>query len=110
MYPTCMPGDLAVVVFAHNPSNIGRLVKVLRLHANQQELQTQAGDCLWTVRATHHLTYRSDGVRKRRTGPVPDSALKPIRGQPIGHDIALFVELMHLRRQGPDQGTASLLF
>jgi hypothetical protein len=31
----CKPGDLAIVVDAYNPANIGTIVRVIRVHPNQ---------------------------------------------------------------------------
>ena len=103
MTPKCMPGDLAVVVQAFNEVNVGSIVKVLTLYADQFELAVPGNDVLWTCRASHCLTYDYGGIKKVRiTGPVPDSSLQPIRGEPIGHDIAMFVEIQMLREQGAD--------
>lgn len=100
MQPKCMPGDLAVIVWAHNDVNIGKIVKVLALHPNQREIIAPATDVLWTCQAAHLLTYDVGGKkRRRRKGPVPDSSLWPIRGTAVGHDIAMFVELHILREK-----------
>ncbi|MFM7800628.1 MAG: hypothetical protein ACKO69_00530 [Limnohabitans sp.] len=85
----CRPGDLAVVVEAYNPSNIGSIVRVLRSHPNQKVLVTEPGDHIWTMEATHPQAYEVDGALVyRSSGPVPDSYLRPIRGYPLGRDIA----------------------
>ena len=34
----CKPGDLAVVITAHNPENIGTIVRVIKKHHNQNAL------------------------------------------------------------------------
>jgi len=79
----CKPGDLAIVVKAHNACNIGTILKVLRLNRNQSALCTAADDVIWLVEATHPMTYDYGGtLRRRRKGPAPDSYLRPIRGNP----------------------------
>ena len=47
----CKPGDLAVIVDAYNPENIGTFVKVLKVHKNQFDLVKPEGDVLWLVEA-----------------------------------------------------------
>ena len=79
----CKPGDLAVVVKAHNACNIGTIVHVIGLYTGQSDLCAPKGDVIWEAQASHPLTYDYSGVlRRRRIGPVPDSQLRPIRGAP----------------------------
>jgi hypothetical protein len=79
----CKPGDLAVVVKAHNACNIGTIVHVIGLYTGQSGLCETAGDVIWEAQASHPMTYDYGGVlTRRRIGPVPDSQLKPIRGAP----------------------------
>ncbi len=86
----CMPGDLAIIIDAYNATNIGAIVKIIAAHKNQNALDKEADDHLWTVIAPHPLTYAINGklVTKRR-GPAPDSALRPIRGITELADIAV---------------------
>lgn len=84
----CKPGDLAIVVKAHNACNIGTILKVLRPNRNQSALYTARDDVLWLVEAPHPMTYDYWGtLRRRRKGPVPDSYLRPIRGNPKNEEI-----------------------
>ena len=79
----CKPGDLAVVVKAHNTCNIGTIVHVIGLYPHQSGLCAPEGDVIWEAQASHPMTYDYNGVLKRRQiGPVPDSQLRPIRGLP----------------------------
>lgn len=96
----CTVGDLAIVVYAYNNANIGTIVKVLALHPNQFELQSHPEDVLWTCQTAHLMTY-SVGERKRKIkiGPIPDSYIRPIRGEPLGMDIALGVVIDQMRRK-----------
>ena len=77
----CKPGDLAIIIEAHNAVNIGAIVRVIATHKKQNALDKEADDHLWTVIAPHPLTYAINGklVTKRR-GPAPDSTMRPIRG------------------------------
>jgi hypothetical protein len=85
----CQPGDLAIVVEAYNPSNIGSIVRVLRSHPNQSVIAIEPGDHIWSMQATHPQAYEIKGkLVYRSSGPVPDSYLRPIRGYPLGRDIA----------------------
>lgn len=79
----CKPGDLAIVIKAYNACNVGTIVKVLRPNGDQTALYTPNADVIWLAEAAHLLTYDYGGVLKtERIGPVPDSYLRPIRGNP----------------------------
>ena len=88
----CRPGDLAITVEAFNPINIGSIVRVLHKHHNQSALSVEPDDFLWYVEAAHFLTYsKGEKVFRRKRGAAPDSYLRPIRGYPLGQDIAVQV-------------------
>ena len=88
----CRPGDLAITVDAYNPVNIGSIVRVLHKHHNQSALSVEPDDFLWYVEAAHYLTYsKGEKVFRRKRGAAPDSYLRPIRGNPLGQDIAVQV-------------------
>lgn len=79
----CKPGDLAVVIKAHNACNIGTILHVIGLYTGQSGLCAPAGDVIWEAQASHPMTYDYSGVlKRRRIGPVPDNQLRPIRGLP----------------------------
>ena len=79
----CKPGDLAIVVDAHNPCNIGSILRVLKTHRNQKSLLIEPGDHIWLVQATHPQAYeKGQKIIYRMKGQVPDSVLRPIRGLP----------------------------
>jgi len=85
----CKPGDLAIVVDAYTTCNIGSILKVIKTHRNQRALVVEPGDHIWMVQATHPQAYeRGQKIVWRTKGPVPDSVLRPIRGLPLGRDIA----------------------
>ena len=86
----CKPGDLAVIVDAYNPENIGTFVKVIREHKNQFDLDKPEGDMLWFVEGSRPMSYDVSGrIRKRKNGPAPDSSMRPIRGIEELADIAV---------------------
>ena len=79
----CSAGDLAIAIKAHNPSNIGSIVKVLRKHPNQYIIPDEIGQFIWMVEGSHLLTYTKGGrIYRQKRGAVPDSYLRPIKGQP----------------------------
>ena len=49
------------------------------------------------------MTYAIGNKKKKiNTGPVPDSYMKPIRGEPMGMDISLGVVIDQIRREQGD--------
>ena len=80
---SCSAGDLAIAIKAHNPSNIGSIVKVIRKHPNQYIIPDEIGQFIWMVEGSHLLTYTNGNrIFRMRRGAVPDSYLKPIKGLP----------------------------
>lgn len=88
----CRPGDLAVVIDAATPVNLGRIVKVIEAHHGKDELHYAADRNAWLVECSHPLVWFV-GERRicRKSGPVPDDQLQPIRAYPLGQDIAELV-------------------
>lgn len=79
----CKPGDMAVVVTAHNPENIGTILRVIKAHEDQNALVDFKGQHIWFVEAPRPMTYNVGGkLVMRRRGAVPDAILRPIRGLP----------------------------
>jgi hypothetical protein len=79
----CKPGDLAVVVTAHNPENIGTILRVIKAHRDQNALVDFKGQHIWLAEAPRPMTYNVGGkLVKRKRGAVPDAILRPIRGLP----------------------------
>ena len=79
----CKPGDLAVVVTAHNPENIGTILRVIRAHRDQNALVDFRGQHIWLAESPRPMTYTVGGkLVKRKRGAVPDAILRPIRGLP----------------------------
>ena len=91
----CKPGDLAVVVKAHNACNIGTIVHVIGLYTGQSDICAPEGDVIWKAKARHPMTYDIRGVlRRRRLGPIPDSQLRPIRGAPPEETVTHSIDLV----------------
>jgi hypothetical protein len=85
----CAVGDLAIVVEAFNPSNIGSIVRVISRHKNQNCIEKPQDDLIWLVYAPNYLIYSSsEKLTLRKKGGAPDSCLRPIRGIPPKKEIA----------------------
>jgi hypothetical protein len=81
----CRPGELAVVINSFDSVNICSIVKVLGRDARAPHKAF-----MWKVHAKHLLTYANGDKHIRRTkGSVADTDLQPIRGYPLGMDIAV---------------------
>jgi hypothetical protein len=94
----CKPGDLAVVVRAKYPVNLGRIVRVIRRDQGSGILFYAKDTPAWLAVSARPLTWYVDGKRiLRKSGPVPDAQLQPIRGLPPGSDMAesLMDEAVH---------------
>jgi hypothetical protein len=82
--PNCCPGDLAVVIRADFPCNLGKIVRVLApdFGSGQIVFGKEFG-VVWLVSGAHPMKWYCRGrYYRRRSGPVPDSNLQPIRGHP----------------------------
>jgi len=91
----CKPGDLAVVVEAYNACNIGTIVHVIGLYPSQTAVCAPQGDVIWQAQASQPMTYAEPSkLRRRRRGPVPDSQLRPIRGQSQAVDVKQPIDLI----------------
>ena len=83
----CKPGDLAIVVTAHNPENIGTILRVLKKHHNQNALFDYTGAHICMAEAPRPMVYDVGGkIVRMRKGAVPDAILRPIRGLPANDE------------------------
>lgn len=90
----CKPGDLAVVVHAQCPSNLGKIVHVVALHDGTGAVSFTGQGHVWLVKCPTPLTWYMRGKRyRRKTGPVPDNRLQPIRGLTPGQHVDEALEL-----------------
>ena len=90
----CRPGELAIVINSFDGTNIGSIVKVLG-----RDAKACCKQFFWRIHAPHMLTYaKGDKQYRRRKGSLADADLQPIRGYPLGMDIAIgVVEQMAIR-------------
>jgi hypothetical protein len=82
----CKIGDLAIVVKADVPQNLGHIVEVVGLPTHRSPDLSRYGH-VWRVRTagrrpTLHYLYQKEGgrIRKAAQGPVPDCCLRPLTG------------------------------
>ena len=81
MTSKCQPGDLAVVIDADIPGNLGAIVRVIETHDGSGPIRFIDEGQVWTVSCAEAMTWVVSGVTYRqKTGPVPDGRLQPIRG------------------------------
>jgi hypothetical protein len=80
METVCRPGDLAIIVYAQNTSNLGLIVRVLRRDSGRGKLALKDAGPLWTCECAQPMMWTlDDKVFLRKRGAVPDSYLRPIR-------------------------------
>ena len=80
----CKPGDLAVVIDAYNPSNLGMIVRVLGPQDMSSDLVIHDASGAWMIESHYPMTWVcGEKVFYRTKGPALDCQLKPIRGLPI---------------------------
>ena len=92
----CRPGELAIVVSSFDPANIGSIVKVLGRDAKACDKKF-----FWRTHAAHTLNYAKGHKQyRRRKGSLADADLQPIRGYPLGMDIAILVNEQMDTREG----------
>ncbi|VBB10649.1 hypothetical protein [Burkholderia stabilis] len=99
----CKPGDLAIIVVATNPANVGRIVECISLAANGDiresaagpaRVRVKLGEPVWFVRcasllASHNKTRKGHSVRYfDHEGWILDSRLRPISGVLVTDDVA----------------------
>ena len=86
----CRPGDLAMVIRAHHPENMGRIVRVTSPERGQSGyrfpwpgptwwVEVEREPMLWLIAGRPHAMYH---------GPVADCCLQPICGPEEYFDIA----------------------
>jgi hypothetical protein len=81
----CKPGDLAIVVSAKLPQNVGQIVEVLGPQTGKPFRITDQGH-VWQVRAVsgraslHYCFEKTGRIVQEVEGPVPDCRLRPVSG------------------------------
>ncbi len=91
----CCPGDLAVVIRADFPCNVGKVVRVIARDCGTGDIVFgKEFGVVWLVSGTSLMKWFCRGrYYRRRSGPVPDSQLQPIRGTPEPDGREQFLEL-----------------
>lgn len=85
----CKPGDMAIVIDARYKCNLGAIVQVIELHNGVGDIRYLKKHNAWLAKSSKPLKWVVNGkCYRRKTGPVPDAQLQPIRGYPLGRDIA----------------------
>ncbi len=88
----CKTGDLAVVIDARYKCNLGAVVQVIKLHNGIGDIRYSKKHNAWLAKSSKPLKWVFNGkCFRRKTGPVPDAQLQPIRAYPLGKDIAVGV-------------------
>ena len=83
MNTRCKPGDMAIVIDAQNPDNIGLIVRVLGLHDPETAHFKHDLGPIWTCECAQPMVWTREGrPHVARSGPIPDRLLQPIRGLP----------------------------
>lgn len=97
----CRPGDLAVVISANNPANLGRIVKVLALDDRSGDLKFSGEMLVWIVQSEQPMVWSvNKRIVRRKRGPVPDAQLQPIRGgRPASDNEALRAPLIRAKEK-----------
>lgn len=83
MTTRCKAGDLAVVISANNRENLGQIISVIEPYANQGPVVFGEKDgFIWLCESPMPMVWLvKDRYYRARRGPVPDSYLKPVRGE-----------------------------
>ena len=81
----CRVGDLAVVIRANLPSNLGNIVRIVAPCNGSGDIVFTKDGPVWIVECQRRMTWELRGKRyRRKKGPVPDNRLQPIRGAAPG--------------------------
>ena len=84
----CKPGDMAIVVDARYKCNLGAIVQVIELHNGVGDIRYFKKHNAWLAKSSKPLKWVVNGkCYRRKTGPVPDAQLQPIRGYPLGRGL-----------------------
>jgi hypothetical protein len=102
----CRPGDLAVVIDAHNQTNLGRIVQVIGPDDGKGDLKFPKDMLVWIVESHKNMCWQV-GKRKvrRKRGPAPDAQLQPIRGYRSALDNATLRNPVASEQPAPIQTT-----
>lgn len=82
MNTRCKPGELAIIIRADYPCNLGKIVRIVQQHDGSGEINFFNRGVVWWVTCPSRMKW-SIGSKtfRRHAGPAPDDQLLPIRGQ-----------------------------
>ena len=76
----CFEGDMAIIIDAYNPENIGKIVKVLRKQTMRERLRIRHQGTVWIVHSAEKLKWNMWGRHfMENFGPVPENQLQPLK-------------------------------
>lgn len=108
MTTRCKPGDLAIVVHAQNPSNLGLIVRVEGPYRAVQDTHFAEGGVVWECSCARSMTWVRGGQTVHASrGPIPDSLLQPVRGLGMGAG-ALHGQAQERSKAAPTGASGSL--
>jgi len=85
---TCRVGDLAVAISAQLRGNLGRIVRIVGPYDGKGICVFTNQGQVWTVKCDQPMTWQVGKKRfRRKSGPVPDNRLQPIRGLTPGRQV-----------------------
>ncbi len=94
----CEPGDLAIIINAHNPTNIGKVVLVverwnMRSTIGGIDFAPQTKSCEWLIETQGSWLITKNG-QYASCGPIWDKDLMPIHKESPRQSIEKEAELM----------------
>lgn len=92
----CKPGDLAIVIKAAIPDNLGLIVKVICRDLGEDIIHFHERENAWFVESQLPMTWLVAQKKYRRMcGPVPDAVLQPIKGESPKGSKKKFEQIQH---------------
>lgn len=92
----CKPGDLAIVIKATIPENLGLIVKVICRDPGKDIIRFHERENAWFVESQLPMTWLVNQKKYQRlSGPVPDAVLQPIKGDSPKGDMKELEEIQH---------------
>ena len=92
----CKPGDLAIVIKANIPENLGLIVKVICRDPGKDIIRFHDRENAWFVESQLPMTWLVNQKKYQRlSGPVPDAVLQPIKGHSPEGDMKELEQIQH---------------
>jgi hypothetical protein len=83
----CKPGDLAIVIKASRESNIGKIVRVLRLYSREEKGVAWEVECETVVEVVGIFNQRPARRNPEKALIAWDDWLRPISGVPVNDEV-----------------------